>query len=92
MIGDFGSLQQLKNLGFKTFSPFIDESYDLEPDYSKRMQMIQKEILKLNALSHKELHKLYYSMKDILIYNRDHFVSFKDTNPYKISYEFIQQL
>ena len=57
-----------------------------------RMQMIQKEILKLNALSHKELHELYYSMKDILIYNRDHFASFKDTNPYKISYEFIQQL
>lgn len=92
MIGDFGSLRQLKNLGFKTFSPFIDESYDLEPDYSIRMQMIQKEILKLNVLSLRELHELYYSMKDILIYNRDHFVSFKDTNPYKISYEFIQQL
>lgn len=92
MVGDFGSLRQLRNLGFKTFSPYIDESYDLEPVYSKRMQMIQKEILKLNALSHKELHDLYYSMKDILIYNRDHFASFKDTNPYKISYEFIQQL
>lgn len=92
MIGDFGSLQQLRNLGFKTFSPYIDESYDLEQDYTTRMQMIQKEILKLNALSHRELHELYYSMKDILIYNRDHFASFKDTNPYKISYEFIQQL
>jgi hypothetical protein len=92
MIGDFGSLQQLRNLGFKTFSQYIDESYDLEPDYLTRMQMIQKEILKLNALSFKELHNLYYSMTDILIYNRDHFASFKDTNPYKISYEFIQQL
>jgi len=92
MVGDFGSLRQLRKLGFKTFSPFIDESYDLEPDYATRMQMIQKEILKLNALSHKELHDLYYSMKDILIYNRDHFASFKDTDPYKISYEFIQQL
>jgi hypothetical protein len=92
MVGDFGSLQQLKRLGFKTFSPYIDESYDLEPDYSTRMQMIQKEILKLNALSLTELHNLYYSMTDILIYNRDHFESFKDTNPYKISYEFIQQL
>jgi hypothetical protein len=92
MIGDFGSLQQLRNLGFKTFSQYIDESYDLEPDYLTRMQLIQKEILKLNALSFKELHNLYYSMTDILIYNRDHFASFKNTNPYKISYEFIQQL
>jgi hypothetical protein len=92
MVGDFESLKQLRKLGFKTFSPYIDESYDSEPVYSKRMQMIQKEILKLNALSQKELHKLYYSMKDILIYNRDHFETFKDTNPYKISYEFIQQL
>lgn len=92
MVGDFGSLQQIRKLGFKTFSPYIDESYDLEPIYSTRMQMIQKEILKLNSMSHKELHDLYYSLKDILIYNRDHFASFKDTNPYKISYEFIQQL
>ena len=91
-VGDRGSLKVLQELGFKTFHPYIDESYDLETDHFKRMRMIQAEILKLNALSQKQLHDLYYSMVDILIYNRDHFASFKDTNPYKISYEFIQQL
>jgi hypothetical protein len=91
-VGDYGSLRHLQSLGFKTFSPFIDESYDLETDYLKRMQMIESEILKLNALSQQELHNLYYSMTDILIHNRTHFESFKDTNPYKIAYEFIQQL
>lgn len=91
-VGDYGSLRHLQNLGFKTFSPYIDESYDLETDYLKRMKMIETEILKLNALSQQELHNLYYSMTDILIHNRKHFESFKDTNPYKIAYEFIQQL
>ena len=91
-VGDYGSLRELRNLGFKTFAPYIDESYDLEPDHNKRLRMIAEEIEKLNSLSLKQIHKLYYSMTDILIYNRDHFSSFKDTNPFKISYEFIQQL
>jgi hypothetical protein len=91
-VGDYGSLRHLQSLGFKTFSPYIDESYDLETNYLKRMQMIEAEIIKLNALSQQELHNLYYEMTDILIHNRNHFETFKDSNPYKIAYEFIQQL
>jgi hypothetical protein len=34
-----GALAQLQKLGFKTFSPFIDETYDSEQDYKTRMQM-----------------------------------------------------
>ena len=32
-------LKKLKQLGFKTFSPYIDESYDNEPDTNRRIQL-----------------------------------------------------
>ena len=42
-----GALAWLRHLGFKTFSPFIDESYDDEPNESKRVTMVYNEIKKL---------------------------------------------
>jgi hypothetical protein len=42
VIGDYLTLAELKKLGFKTFSPFIDESYDNERDSYKRMELIEK--------------------------------------------------
>lgn len=49
------SLKKLKELGFKTFSPYINEDYDEEVDDIKRMFMIVKEIKKLCGLTEKEL-------------------------------------
>ena len=46
-----GALHVLKELGFKTFDGFIDESYDHEQDESKRIQMIYKEITRLCSMS-----------------------------------------
>jgi hypothetical protein len=91
-VGDFGSLKKLKDLGFKTFEPYIDESYDQEPDHFKRMQMIEKEIVKLNSLGIEQLHNYYYDMVDRLIYNKNHFYSFKDIDPFSKTYELIRQL
>ena len=33
--GNVGTLKELKRMGFRTFSPFIDESYDLTK-YTKK--------------------------------------------------------
>lgn len=92
MIGDYGSLRVLKELGFKTFDPFIDESYDLETDSIKRMRMIENEILKFNAMPIEQIHEWYYSIIDILVYNRNHFSSFKDINPFQPAFEMIKNL
>ena len=91
MIGDVYSLRFLKKIGFKTFHPVIDETYDLETDHNQRMRLIEKEIVKLNNMSQRELHDFYHSLLDILIYNRNHFITFKDSNPFQISYEYIEQ-
>jgi len=70
-----GALKLLKELGFKTFSPYIDESYDSIEDRNTRLQIIYNEITRLCSMSKEELHSLYWSMKDILIYNHRHLIN-----------------
>lgn len=77
VLGDYRTLAELKRLGFKTFEPFIDESYDLEIDPKIRIEKIEKEIEKLQNKSIEEIHNWYYSIKDILIYNQQHLYSFE---------------
>ena len=61
----------LRDLGFKTFSPYINESYDNEKTTFRRMQKITKEVKRICSMSQDEMHKWYYQMEDILILNRD---------------------
>jgi len=82
-VGNNLALNKIKELGFKTFHPFIDESYDLEADPRKRFQLIEQEIVKFNNLSLEEIHNWYYSIKDRLIHNQKHLHSFKNFNPLK---------
>ena len=86
MIGNYHSLRVLHDLGFKTFHPFIDESYDEETDSHIRMEKIEKEIEKLNNMPIQELHNLYYQMKDILIYNQIHLNTLAHIHPYEETY------
>ncbi len=83
VLGDYATLAELKRLGFKTFEPFIDESYDLEIDPKVRISKIEKEIEKLKNKSIQEIHEWYYSIKDILIYNQNHMYSFSDYECYE---------
>ena len=66
------TLAQLKDLGFKSFSPYINESYDEEKNVKKRMEKLTEEIVRLCSMSREEMHEWYWGMKDILIYNRTH--------------------
>ena len=77
----FGSPYMMKNLreiqGFKTFSPWIDESFDEEENHEKRLYMIVNEIKRLCSISKEKMNKWYYEMKDVLIYNQNHLLNFK---------------
>jgi hypothetical protein len=63
------SLEVLKELGYKTFSPWIDESYDQEMDDNKRIIMVANEIERLCNLSQQELEKFLVAAKEICSYN-----------------------
>jgi len=78
-MGPAYGLKEIKKLGFKTFSPFIDESYDEELDPEKRFNMIIKEIERLSKIPIEEIHEWYKSIyEDILIYNRNLFFDYAD--------------
>ncbi|MBC8428600.1 hypothetical protein H8D04_01815 [bacterium] len=72
-LDDVGALKKLREYGFKTFSPFIDESYDDVLDVKERFNMIEMEINKLCNKSIEEIHKWYWSIEEVLKYNYYHF-------------------
>ena len=65
------SLDIYRIMGYKTFSPFIDEQYDQELDDGKRMLMILDEIERLCNLTESELSAFLLNVKDICDYNYD---------------------
>ena len=72
-----GYLKYIKELGFKTFNGFIDESYDDEYDDGKRFEMVCDEIKRLSELSLEEIHNWYISIIiPILEYNRNYALKF----------------
>jgi ATP-dependent exoDNAse (exonuclease V) beta subunit len=90
VLGDYLTLSELKKLGFKTFEPFIDESYDTERDSYKRMELLEKEIIKLKNMSIDEIHNWYYSIVDILIFNKKHLYSFENYECFESIFEQIK--
>lgn len=92
LIGGVGYLKHLKCLGFKTFSPFIDESYDEEIDSIKRFKLIELEIEKLNKKSIFEIHNWYYSITDILVYNQNHLMNFSSIPPFEKCFDDIKNI
>ena len=77
VLGPVNYLKRLKYYGFKTFDNFWDVSYDKIEDSSKRYDKVLQTILELNKKSIDELNNLYKSLKEICIYNRNHFVNLK---------------
>jgi hypothetical protein len=70
-MGPAYGLAELKKLGFKTFAPFIDESYDLELDPTIRYKKILIELERLSKLSLQEIHDWYHSIFDnVILYNQ----------------------
>lgn len=71
LYGTPGQLEQLRDLGFKTFSPYINESYDQESNYEKRYDMIVEEINRLSKDAN--VNELY----NIAKYNKDNFLELR---------------
>lgn len=73
-------LDKLKDIGYKTFDPFIDESYDKEKDNGLRLEKIVNEVERLCNLSSKELQQFIDNVNPIcqhnynLLMNRSNFI------------------
>ena len=71
LLSSHGSLKKLKEFGYKTFDKWWDESYDQEPVYEKRLNLITKLIEELNNKPVEELHSMIMDMQTVLTHNYD---------------------
>lgn len=75
-----GYLKALRELGFSTFSPYIDESYDNELDPKSRISLIIQEIKRINELPYEEYQELLKECNKIAIQNNVVFETLKKSN------------
>ena len=75
IVGSKGILKQLKEMGYKTFDRWIDESYDNAETFSERVDIICNNIKILNENSLEELIKIRNEMKEVCVFNQNHFVN-----------------
>ncbi len=100
LVSNPGSLEQLRELGYRTFSPYINEKYDEENNFDSRSEMLFLEMKRLNTMTYapkhanpnrgkKKILSWYYEQGDILIHNFKHFVK---SNPAKKTIDEVMEL
>lgn len=73
IVGPAGTLSKLKELGFKTFSDYWNESYDNEYDPNLRMNMILDICKDISSWSNERLTQFLIRSYNIVMHNFNHF-------------------
>jgi hypothetical protein len=69
IVGNTYTLKKMKELGFKTFDKWWDESYDNELDFETKMNKITKVLEEISTWDFEKCYKIREEMKEVLIYN-----------------------
>jgi hypothetical protein len=72
IIGAAGSIQQLRDMGYRTFDNVIDHSYDQIENTTERWD---RACLEIERLAAKNLHQIYAQCRDDLVWNQELFMS-----------------
>lgn len=78
LVGYPETLKFLRSRGYKTFSPYIDESYDQEYHDEHRLTMIVSEVKKLCQMTDSEWISWQTNIKDIVEHNHNNLLSRSD--------------
>ena len=73
LVAPAGSLEYMRNYGFKTFGGIFDESYDLETDDILRIERVTKLLKDLDNLSVAERQQIHRACLPIVQHNYEHF-------------------
>ena len=76
LAGPSKSLEYLKSIGFKTFHPFIDESYDLENNDAERLNLIVEEVNKFSIKTTEEKDQFLKNVSHICKHNQELFLNY----------------
>ncbi|HEV2863944.1 MAG TPA: hypothetical protein VGX48_23310 [Pyrinomonadaceae bacterium] len=71
LLGDAHSLAALRGLGFRTFHPHLDESYDGVADHERRFRMVIDELERVSRMPEAELYDWFMGMKEVLVHNHE---------------------
>jgi hypothetical protein len=75
IVGAQGSIQQLRNMGYRTFDNVINQSYDSIEDNTKRWNAVCIEMERIAKC--KKIHKLYTDCKEDMLHNQQLFLNSK---------------
>jgi hypothetical protein len=75
LMATHGSLQYLRDYGFRTFDGLIDETYDTIEDPRQRIDAVVHEMSRIAALDKSEKHKLWIKLYEISEFNQRLFSS-----------------
>ena len=81
LLGNPGSLERLRKLGFLTFSYWIDESYDDDISLFHRISIIIKELKKFSSWDNSRRIQVRKDMKDILMHNKKLLTRMRNSEP-----------
>tara|TARA_Y100000034_G_scaffold131365_1_gene191944 strand:- start:2449 stop:3744 length:1296 start_codon:yes stop_codon:yes gene_type:complete len=82
-----GALQHLKNLGFKTFPEWFDESYDDMLAGPNKTMFIAKQIEKICSMKISKVHELYVETLPKVLYNQKRIVEIVEEWRKKVDFE-----
>jgi hypothetical protein len=82
IVGNAFSLTKMKELGYKTFDKWWDESYDNEVELDIRISKIIKTLEEISSWDFEKCYKIREEMKEVLIYNYNHMLN--NDEQYKI--------
>ena len=71
-------LKKLRQLGYKTFSEWIDESYDEEVDDEKRLNILNNEVIRLCSLPLSDVRKIFLETREVSEHNIKHLFDLKN--------------
>jgi len=76
------SLKKLKELGYKTFDKWWDESYDEANDYVDRIDKIINVLSQLSKKSLADLEKMKEEIQETVDFNLNHYLKTKESNDF----------
>jgi hypothetical protein len=69
LFGNPYSLKKLKEIGYQTFDKWWDESYDLETDFTRRLEKIVDVMIEIASWDSHKLYEVTNEMEDVLFHN-----------------------
>ena len=84
-------LEQIRELGFETFSPHINEDYDLELDSKKRLEMIVAEVKRISNLYTNKYQHLLEQCNEIAKRNKELFITKQSNKQRNLNFAFMPE-